>query len=350
LLNAGVLGEVARAVAFTALLRSLAHRLPRILAGSPRSVHDSAMRCTVDLTAAEFRGAARWCRTWASMFMRGADISRGWFTAGKLTFTSGANDGLAMEVKTHRRDDDGVSIELWQTMPEPVAPGDTFTVTAGCDKRFATCRDRFDNTVNLRGFPHIPGNDRRWRAGRGRHDGGINGGQSDSSAEFNSGSEASSRRARAASDPRRQRREARAWIGTPTGIGTPAGMLWRCFGLVAGGARSTLGARGGARLSRDHEAARCETPALAAGRHMTEIGWANSCRAMCPVPLARGPAKHAAIATAPDRMVHAHTAPLLPKPLAPLAAPAWRSRPLSRRSTDGFAAVLICGPAPAARS
>jgi uncharacterized phage protein (TIGR02218 family) len=44
-------------------------------------------------------------------------------------------------------------------MPEPIAAGDTFIVTAGCDKRFETCRDRFNNIVNYRGFPHIPGND-----------------------------------------------------------------------------------------------------------------------------------------------------------------------------------------------
>ena len=42
---------------------------------------------------------------------------------------------------------------------QPIAAGDTFTVTAGCDKQFATCHDRFDNVVNFRGFPHIPGND-----------------------------------------------------------------------------------------------------------------------------------------------------------------------------------------------
>ena len=83
----------------------------------------------------------------------------GWFTAGRIGFTSGANNGLAVEVKTHRVDAGGVSIELWQQMPEPIAAGDTFVVTAGCDKRFATCRDRFANTVNFRGFPHIPGND-----------------------------------------------------------------------------------------------------------------------------------------------------------------------------------------------
>ena len=29
----------------------------------------------------------------------------------------------------------------------------------GCDRQLATCRGRFGNVVNFRGFPHIPGND-----------------------------------------------------------------------------------------------------------------------------------------------------------------------------------------------
>lgn len=29
----------------------------------------------------------------------------------------------------------------------------------GCDKAYATCRDRFDNTLNFRGFPYMVGND-----------------------------------------------------------------------------------------------------------------------------------------------------------------------------------------------
>ena len=40
-----------------------------------------------------------------------------------------------------------------------IAAGDTFAVTAGCDKQFATCRAKFANAVNFRGFPHMPGND-----------------------------------------------------------------------------------------------------------------------------------------------------------------------------------------------
>lgn len=30
---------------------------------------------------------------------------------------------------------------------------------SGCDKQFATCRDRFGNTLNFRGFPYLVGND-----------------------------------------------------------------------------------------------------------------------------------------------------------------------------------------------
>ena len=32
-------------------------------------------------------------------------------------------------------------------------------MVAGCDKRAGTCRGKFDNFLNFRGFPHIPGDD-----------------------------------------------------------------------------------------------------------------------------------------------------------------------------------------------
>ena len=64
-----------------------------------------------------------------------------------------------MEVKRHTVVSGAVTLELWQQMGKPVAVGDTFAVTAGCDKQFTTCRSRFSNADNFRGFPHIPGND-----------------------------------------------------------------------------------------------------------------------------------------------------------------------------------------------
>lgn len=44
-------------------------------------------------------------------------------------------------------------------MAAEIAEGDLFAVTAGCDKRFATCVEKFANGINFRGFPHMPGND-----------------------------------------------------------------------------------------------------------------------------------------------------------------------------------------------
>jgi uncharacterized phage protein (TIGR02218 family) len=166
LLMKGALGEVRReGAAFTAELRSLTHRLAedsgRLYTATCNADLGDA-RCTIDLTDAAFRGSGTVATLDGAAIFHASglgDFDDGWFTAGKISFTAGANDGLAVEVKTHRVDAGGVSIELWQQMPEPIAAGDTFVVTAGCDKRFATCRDRFDNTVNFRGFPHIPGND-----------------------------------------------------------------------------------------------------------------------------------------------------------------------------------------------
>ncbi len=87
------------------------------------------------------------------------DRPTGFFDQGLVIFTSGANEGRRSEVLSHTRDDDGDTIALWQEMAEEIAVGDAFTVSAGCDKRFSTCRDRFANGVNFRGFPQMPGND-----------------------------------------------------------------------------------------------------------------------------------------------------------------------------------------------
>jgi uncharacterized phage protein (TIGR02218 family) len=80
----------------------------------------------------------------------------GWFSGGKLVFTSGENAGFAVEIRSHGADG---AVALWQRAPRPVAPGDTVTLTPGCDKSFGTCRAKFGNSVNFRGFPHMPGND-----------------------------------------------------------------------------------------------------------------------------------------------------------------------------------------------
>jgi uncharacterized phage protein (TIGR02218 family) len=165
LIAKGTLGEVRRdGNAFTAELRGLSDRLSQEsgrLFTTTCAADLGDARCKVDLTAPAFRGSGMVASmTATSSFVAGGldGFDDGWFTAGSLTFTTGANAGLSLEVKTHRKSA-VVDIDLWQAMPEPIAAGDAFIVTAGCDKAFATCHDRFANVVNFRGFPHIPGND-----------------------------------------------------------------------------------------------------------------------------------------------------------------------------------------------
>jgi len=162
----GTLGEVKReGRAFTAELRGLADALAQpsgrlYTARCNADLGDA--RCTVDLASPALRGAGAVMavESASTLVATGLDaFADGWFTAGRLMWTSGANAGLAVEVKDHRVVAGGARLALWQAMPEPVAAGDAFTVTAGCDKRFVTCRDRFINVTNFRGFPHIPGND-----------------------------------------------------------------------------------------------------------------------------------------------------------------------------------------------
>jgi len=165
LLAKGVVGEVRReGAAFTAELRGLAQQLAAPtgrLYTATCSADLGDARCQVDLDDPAFRGSGTVTALIANSRFSASGLDAfedGWFTAGKLTFTGGANAGLSVEVKRHGKDG-AVTFELWQAMPEPTETGDGFTVGAGCDKRFATCRDRFANSVNFRGFPHIPGND-----------------------------------------------------------------------------------------------------------------------------------------------------------------------------------------------
>ncbi|WP_300516683.1 DUF2163 domain-containing protein [Aliiroseovarius sp.] len=82
-----------------------------------------------------------------------------WFEKGRFEVLTGPAAGLVGVVKNDRLSSDGREIELWEALRAPVSTGDMLRIQAGCDKRFETCRLKFDNAVSFRGFPHIPGED-----------------------------------------------------------------------------------------------------------------------------------------------------------------------------------------------
>lgn len=163
----GSIGEVERGpLAFRAELRSLAHALNqkqgRIFAQSCDADLGDA-RCGVNLDDPAYKGASSVASVdgiRSSFRTAGlAGFAADWFRGGKLTWTGGANDGAAMEVKRHTRIGALSLIELVEEMPFDLSAGDAFEVTAGCDKTIETCARKFGNVVNFRGFPHMPGSD-----------------------------------------------------------------------------------------------------------------------------------------------------------------------------------------------
>jgi uncharacterized phage protein (TIGR02218 family) len=80
----------------------------------------------------------------------------GHFALGSVIFTSGVNEGLEMEVKAFA----GGRFEFSLPIYSPPAIGDSYDAVAGCDKAFETCVVRFNNALNFRGEPHVPGTDK----------------------------------------------------------------------------------------------------------------------------------------------------------------------------------------------
>ena len=165
LMMSGSIGEVKRGEnAFTAELRSLAHRLDQQQGRTYQYACDATLgdaRCGINIDTPAHKGAGGVSAATSAYLFAASGLDAfadGWFAGGLVTWTSGGNADRAMEVKRFANAGGAVEIELWRSMASPIAPGDGFTITAGCDKIFSTCKAKFANQLNFRGFPHMPGN------------------------------------------------------------------------------------------------------------------------------------------------------------------------------------------------
>lgn len=79
---------------------------------------------------------------------------------GDVLMQSGANEGVRRMVKTFTSGTG--QIELQEPLPLAIEVGDGLQLTAGCDRSFAACK-AYNNVLNFRGFPHMPGEDRTIR-------------------------------------------------------------------------------------------------------------------------------------------------------------------------------------------
>jgi uncharacterized phage protein (TIGR02218 family) len=176
LLNVREIGEVVRAGGqFRAELRSLAHRLDQPQGRLYNRRCDASLgdgKCRVAMEA--WRGVGLVTEVQGGSTIRVSGLSG--FAAGIFDRgTIGLSDGTLAQIDTHRHLSAGIAeLALWLPLEVPLGVGAAVAVTAGCDKSFATCRTRFDNHLNFRGFPHVPGGDFAYSYADGErlHDGG----------------------------------------------------------------------------------------------------------------------------------------------------------------------------------
>ncbi|WP_457650879.1 DUF2163 domain-containing protein [Profundibacter sp.] len=166
LMRRGAIGQVRRGrVQFVAEMRSLAHVLNQSVGRTFQATCDAILgdaRCGVNLNDPACKGSGSvvtlsGARAFTASGLTG--FTDGWFALGTLVWTSGANAGRKAEIMTHVLASSTVTITLMEIPVRLLATGDAFDIFAGCDKAFETCKAKFTNAANFRGFPHIPGQD-----------------------------------------------------------------------------------------------------------------------------------------------------------------------------------------------
>jgi uncharacterized phage protein (TIGR02218 family) len=162
----GWLGEVIARDdgSFNAELRDLAQPL-QITVGSYFQAECRAdlgdSRCTIDLTP-----GGSWTQTTSIATVTDSvtlvlandgigSFADGWFEGGVCIWNSGTNDGVNREILSWT----SASRTLVLLAPPPFTPSatDQLYLQPGCDKRRVTCRTKFNNALNHRGEPSLPG-------------------------------------------------------------------------------------------------------------------------------------------------------------------------------------------------
>lgn len=166
LMDLGTIGEVRRSeFSFVAELRSLAHRFDEEHGRSFQRACSADLgdaRCRVDLTNPAYATSGTVLQGQGQstvLVALDAAFALGYFAGGTLTVTSGASAGERVSIRTHTKAPTGDMFTARSGQLGALAAGDRVRVIAGCDKSPETCRGKFGNIANFRGFPHMPGND-----------------------------------------------------------------------------------------------------------------------------------------------------------------------------------------------
>ncbi|WP_375262521.1 DUF2163 domain-containing protein [Palleronia sp.] len=154
----GTLGEIERAGgAFKAELRGLTEQLNRPVGRlyqkqcaaqfGDATCGLSADYHSVDAVVQAVEGAV--------VEVTGGSAPSGWYAFGALHMMDGS---LIAPIRDDMVQGGTRQLTLWDSV-RGLQAGDRVQLVAGCDKRVTTCREKFGNILNYRGFPHLPTED-----------------------------------------------------------------------------------------------------------------------------------------------------------------------------------------------
>jgi uncharacterized phage protein (TIGR02218 family) len=155
-LKTGTIGEVRIAgdrfvVELRGLTSALQTSIGEVYSASCRASFGDS-RCKVLLSTLEVAGAVTAVNTRLDIATT-LTQEDGYFTYGRIEWLTGNNVGQMLEIKGF------VSSVVSMVLPplNDVVVGDTFKIVPGCDRTLDTCVSRWDNVLNFRGEPYVPG-------------------------------------------------------------------------------------------------------------------------------------------------------------------------------------------------
>lgn len=155
-LHSGHIGEItSNGITFKAqglgLVAAAQQQVGEVTVPTCRARNLGDARCQVDLTPFTFAGTLSAVASLTQMTVSTVQAD-GYFNNGKITFTSGAANGVSMEISAHASN----VIVLRQPLPFLPSPGDSYSIIAGCDRTAGQCFGKFNNKINFQGEDTVP--------------------------------------------------------------------------------------------------------------------------------------------------------------------------------------------------
>ena len=159
ILKAGYIGEISFCgQRFIAEIRGLSQKLNANIGNyySPTCrTNFGGSQCKINLSKYQKHGVVVSLIQGKSFVIDKLIFENDWYLYGLIKFITGQNKDLSLEIKEIHEN----IISLMLEFPYQINVGDEFIITPGCDKQFSTCCERYNNAVNFRGEPTLPGMD-----------------------------------------------------------------------------------------------------------------------------------------------------------------------------------------------